>query len=35
VLQAMRIGILKGFKVGLGQGLTFLTSFFTYALGFW
>ena len=26
---------MKGFKVGLGNGMTFCASFFTYALGFW
>lgn len=35
ILEAMDIGILKGFKVGLGNGMTFCASFFTYALGFW
>jgi ABC-type bacteriocin/lantibiotic exporter with double-glycine peptidase domain len=33
ILQAMEIGIMKGFKVGFGNGLTFCASFFTYALG--
>jgi ATP-binding cassette subfamily B (MDR/TAP) protein 1 len=31
----MRVGIIKGFKVGLGNGLLFGTCFLTYALGFW
>ena len=31
----MNIGLVKGLKVGLGNGLTFCASFFTYALGFW
>ena len=35
ILKAMDIGLIKGFKVGLGNGLTFCCSFFTYALGFW
>jgi len=29
------IGIHKGFKVGLGNGLLFGACFLTYALGFW
>ena len=35
ILEAMNIGLIKGLKVGLGNGLTFCASFFTYALGFW
>ena len=35
ILKAMRIGLLKDFKVGLGKGLTFCVSFFTFAFGFW
>ena len=35
IIEAMKIGILKGFKVGLGNGMTFGISFLTYALGFW
>lgn len=33
IANAMNIGIVKGFKVGIGNGLTFLTSFLTYSLG--
>ena len=32
---AFVIGIHKGFKVGLGNGLLFGACFLTYALGFW
>ena len=35
ILKAMDIGMMKGLKVGLGNGFTFCASFFTYALGFW
>ena len=35
ILKAMNIGLIKGLKVGLGNGFTFCASFFTYALGFW
>ena len=35
ILEAMDVGLMKGFKVGLGNGMTFCASFFTYALGFW
>lgn len=33
VVDAMDVGIVKGFKVGFGNGLTFCVSFMTYALG--
>jgi ABC-type multidrug transport system fused ATPase/permease subunit len=35
ILEAMEVGILKSFKIGLGSGLTFFISSGTYALGFW
>lgn len=35
ILKAMDIGIIKGLKVGLGNGVTFCAAFFIYALGFW
>jgi ATP-binding cassette, subfamily B (MDR/TAP), member 1 len=35
LLEAMQIGIRKGFNVGLGNGLLFGACFGTYALGFW
>jgi len=35
LLDAMQIGIKKGFNVGLGNGLVFGAAFCTYALGFW
>ena len=35
ILKAMDIGMTKGFKVGIWNGVTFCASFFTYALGFW
>jgi ABC-type bacteriocin/lantibiotic exporter with double-glycine peptidase domain len=35
LFTAMQVGIKKGFKVGLGNGLLFCVCFFTYALGFW
>lgn len=35
IVEAMNIGIIKSFKVGLGNGLTFFISFCMYALGFW
>jgi hypothetical protein len=35
LFDAMRVGIHKGFKVGLGNGLLFGACFMTYALGFW
>ncbi len=31
--KAMEVGFKKGFNVGLGNGLTFLASFLTYAIG--
>lgn len=31
----MQIGIIKGLKVGLGNGLLFGAAFLIYALGFW
>jgi ABC-type multidrug transport system fused ATPase/permease subunit len=35
ILDAMEVGLLKAFKVGLGNGITFGVSYGTYALGFW
>jgi ABC-type multidrug transport system fused ATPase/permease subunit len=35
IFKAMNIGVIKGLKVGLGNGITFCATFFTYALGFW
>jgi ATP-binding cassette subfamily B (MDR/TAP) protein 1 len=35
LFDAMNIGIVKGFKVGFGNGLVFSCCFLTYALGFW
>ena len=35
LFDAMRVGIHKGLKVGLGNGLLFGACFLTYALGFW
>ena len=35
LLEAMHVGITKGFKVGLGNGMVFGACFCTYALGFW
>ena len=35
LFEAMRVGIKKGLKVGLGNGGLFCVCFFTYALGFW
>jgi ATP-binding cassette subfamily B (MDR/TAP) protein 1 len=35
ILEAMEVGLLKSLKVGLGNGVTFMVSFGTYALGFW
>ena len=35
IVEAMNAGIVKSFKVGFGNGLTFCISFFTYGLGFW
>jgi len=35
LFKAMNVGIMKGFKVGLGNGMVFAACFFTYALGFW
>jgi hypothetical protein len=31
----VNLGLIKGFKVGLGNGLVFASSLFTSALGFW
>ena len=31
----MQIGILKGIKMGLGNGAIFCAVYLTYALGFW
>lgn len=31
----MQVGIIKGLKVGLGNGLLLGAAFLTYALGFW
>jgi ATP-binding cassette subfamily B (MDR/TAP) protein 1 len=35
LLDAMNVGINKGFHVGLGNGSVFGACFLTYALGFW
>eukprot|EP00604_Paraphysomonas_vestita_P002962 CAMPEP_0174820940 /NCGR_PEP_ID=MMETSP1107-20130205/5094_1 /TAXON_ID=36770 /ORGANISM="Paraphysomonas vestita, Strain GFlagA" /LENGTH=1282 /DNA_ID=CAMNT_0016037263 /DNA_START=383 /DNA_END=4231 /DNA_ORIENTATION=+ len=35
LLSAMNIGIYKGFKVGLSNGLLFCACFLTYSLAFW
>lgn len=35
LFKAMQVGIIKGFKVGLGNGSVFGSCFLTYALGFW
>eukprot|EP01033_Poteriospumella_lacustris_P001046 gene1046-756_t len=35
LFKAMNVGIVKGLKVGAGNGLVFGVSFLTYALGFW
>lgn len=35
LIDAMNVGILKGTKIGLGNGLVFGCAFLTYALGFW
>ena len=35
LFKAMQVGIIKGFKVGLGNGSVFGACFLTYALGFW
>mmetsp|Transcript_6665 Transcript_6665/g.5977 ORF Transcript_6665/g.5977 Transcript_6665/m.5977 type:complete len:442 (-) Transcript_6665:288-1613(-) len=35
IIDALNIGLIKSFKVGLGNGLTFFISFGVYALGFW
>jgi ATP-binding cassette subfamily B (MDR/TAP) protein 1 len=35
LFDAMQVGIVKGFKVGLGNGGLFCACFLTYALGFW
>ena len=35
LFEAMRIGITKGIKMGLGNGAIFCAVYLTYALGFW
>ncbi len=35
LFEALRVGTLKGLKVGLGNGGVFCACFLTYALGFW
>jgi ABC-type bacteriocin/lantibiotic exporter with double-glycine peptidase domain len=35
LFEAMRVGVLKGLNVGIGNGGLFCVCFFTYALGFW
>ena len=35
IVQAMRVGVGKGFKLGLGNGLLFGVIYLTYGLGFW
>ena len=35
LLEAMNVGIIKGTKVGVGNGGLFAACFLTYALGFW
>jgi ABC-type bacteriocin/lantibiotic exporter with double-glycine peptidase domain len=35
LFEALRVGIVKGFKVGVGNGGVFCACFLTYALGFW
>lgn len=35
LFQAMQVGIVKGFKVGFGNGAFFGACFFTCALGYW
>ncbi len=35
LLEAMQIGIIKGLKVGIGNGMLFCACFLTYSLGFW
>jgi len=35
LLDAMKVGITKGMKVGMGNGAVFGAAFCTYALGFW
>ena len=32
---AMKVGIIKGLKLGIGNGVLFCCIFLTYALGFW
>ena len=32
---AMKVGIMKGLKIGLGNGAVYCFMFLTYALGFW
>eukprot|EP00607_Mallomonas_marina_P000028 CAMPEP_0182440008 /NCGR_PEP_ID=MMETSP1167-20130531/86787_1 /TAXON_ID=2988 /ORGANISM="Mallomonas Sp, Strain CCMP3275" /LENGTH=227 /DNA_ID=CAMNT_0024633839 /DNA_START=732 /DNA_END=1412 /DNA_ORIENTATION=+ len=35
LIDAMEVGIIKSFKLGLGNGSMFCAVFLTYALGFW
>jgi hypothetical protein len=35
LFEALRVGIVKGLKVGIGNGGVFCACFLTYALGFW
>eukprot|EP00981_Chlorochromonas_danica_P013488 scaffold6397_cov175-Ochromonas_danica.AAC.26 len=35
ILEALRVGVLKGAQVGIGNGAVFGVAFLTYALGFW
>jgi ATP-binding cassette subfamily B (MDR/TAP) protein 1 len=35
LFEALRVGTIKGFKVGFGNGAVFCACFLTYALGFW
>lgn len=35
LFDAMEVGMVKGFKVGVGHGGVFCACFLTYALGFW
>eukprot|EP00981_Chlorochromonas_danica_P008136 scaffold2028_cov181-Ochromonas_danica.AAC.14 len=35
ILEALRVGILKGTNLGIGNGAVFGVAFLTYALGFW
>jgi ABC-type bacteriocin/lantibiotic exporter with double-glycine peptidase domain len=35
LFEALRVGVMKGFKVGFGNGALFCCCFLSYGLGFW